>query len=134
MNKNFLFICLLFVLNDVYAQNCEQNARSMAEIRDCINRESRTGYAKEFDDLKSLLNEKKMFSSIYSLNDSQKKWTEYRDATCEYIFQIALNSEFGGYPQDEKSNCLVDFNSSRERILARYNKLCSKKSVGCDLK
>jgi uncharacterized protein YecT (DUF1311 family) len=134
MNRYLLLICFLFLSDNVFAQNCEQNAKNMAEMRDCISRESRTGYTKEFDELKSLLNEKKMFSSISSLNDSQKKWTEYRDATCEYIFQIALNSEFGGYSQDEKSNCLVDFNSSREKILARYKKLCTKKSVGCDLK
>lgn len=72
-----------------------------------------------------------MNNAVLALNESQKQWQKYRDSSCNYVYEVARSSQITGYAQDYKTNCVADFDMSREKILSRYLQLCEKSATGC---
>lgn len=132
MIKSVIGLNILLLCIKVYAEDCEQ-APNMAAVRACIERQSVSEYEKQFKSLYDLLKQKGMNQAASALTISQNQWINYRNSTCDYVHAIASSSQSNGYYGDHKTNCIADFNTSREKILVRYKKLCEKSKNGCDL-
>ena len=132
MIKKFAILIIFSLYIQAHAEDCEQ-APNMAAVRACIERQSVSEYEKQFKSLHDLLKQKGMNHAASALVVSQNQWSNYRNSTCEYVNAIASSSQSNGYSGDHKTNCIADFNASREKILARYKKLCEKSKNGCDL-
>lgn len=131
--NHFLAIIMCNLATTVFAEDCESQP-NMAAVRACVENQSADGVDSSFKQLLNTLKKKNMIEAGNALNFSQTTWLNYRNASCKYTYQIAVSANTGGYPDDFETNCIIEFNSGREKILNRYTKLCEKNKVGCDLK
>ncbi len=130
----FILIFLItFISISVFAEDCEKQP-NMGAVRACLEAQSASSFETQYESLINVLKKKKLTEAENTLIKSQQAWLEYRNASCRYTYHIAASAKAAGYPQDFETNCIADFNTSREKILTRYIKLCEKNKTGCDLK
>jgi uncharacterized protein YecT (DUF1311 family) len=132
MSRLILTFLIAFFSISSYAQNCE-NQPNMAAVRACAEMQSGSSFESRYEVLMNVLKNKKLNDAANSLKQSQAAWLEYRNTTCRYMYHIAASSD-DGYPRDFETNCVIDFNTGREKILSRYIKLCEKNKSSCDIK
>jgi len=132
MRTILTFFMALFSIS-AFAEDCEKQP-NMGAVRACLENKSASGFETQYGALMNVLNRKKLNEAANALKESQTAWLEYRNTTCRYTYHIAVSGNTNGYPQDFQTNCIVDFDSSREKILTRYIKSCEKSKTGCDLK
>ena len=133
MLSDILIFFTTFFAVSAYAKDCEKQP-NMGAVRACLESQSASGFEAQYDKLVNVLKKKKLNEAATTLQQTQKAWLEYRNTSCRYTYHIAASANTGGIPLDLETNCIADFNTSREKMLNQYIKLCEKSKTGCDLK
>ena len=113
------------VCNVAIAKDCEEGATTQGDVIACV-------YETEFEPLERKVETEyqKLLQMVPNQTDTgvniredlvntQTAWTKYRDATCDFVWDLA-----GGATVvwGERLGCLIDFNQARIKSLQGYQK------------
>jgi uncharacterized protein YecT (DUF1311 family) len=112
-----IFLSIIFLLSSyAYAVDCESISSNMSQINDCNYQQSYIPVKNKFDILMQILETKHANEQIEVLKKAQSAWDKYSDLSCQYVVFSATDQ----IPADAETNCSVNFNVARTKILNKY--------------
>jgi uncharacterized protein YecT (DUF1311 family) len=138
MKRVIVIILILFMTPSIALgaeKNCENTSSNMDQIRDCLEKETELELQTSLERLLQLIQKKGMKDAAIKLIKSQNVWQDYRNSSCEYMYEIAIKSSKSDlFSSDLQANCLTEFNKMRIKIINNYHKICYKNIEWCSQK
>lgn len=116
--KRVVFLMMFFSMAS-QARDCELTTKTLYENSACLQDESFKSVSSAYSKMMGMLNSDT--ESQKYLEQSEKTWIKYRDASCSLIDVARLDDETPNW--FVYGNCIVEFNNARVATLNRYIKL-----------
>ena len=108
---------MLMTSLSAHAKDCEEGADSMGMIRQCLFDQSYAPVEAAYKELIISLGANNQ--AIEAIKKAQRDWLKFMESTCDYV---ATTYRGSGYSDDERINCMTNFNDARVKILKKYIK------------